>query len=76
MGADIASRQQEAIRQTMQLELPLAMGQASEKIYVQMDGTGLPMVAKETVGRKGKGEDGRAHTRGQARLCLHPNHHG
>jgi hypothetical protein len=28
-----------------------------------MDGTGLPMVAKETEGRSGKGEDGRAHTR-------------
>jgi hypothetical protein len=28
-----------------------------------MDGTGVPMTAKETAGRDGKGEDGRARTR-------------
>ena len=31
--------------------------------YVAMDGTGAPMVPSETVGRPGKGPDGRAHTR-------------
>jgi len=36
-----------------------------------MDGTGVPMVSKELEGRKGKGSNGRAHTREvQARLCL------
>lgn len=33
------------------------------KIYVCMDGTGVPMVKKELVGRQGKGEDGKAKTR-------------
>jgi len=70
IGTDIAHRQQEAIRQTMQLELPVAVGQAIEKIYIQMDGTGLPMVARETEGRKGKGEDGRAHTREAKLGCV------
>jgi len=63
IGRDIARRPQEAIPQTRQLELPVAVGQPIPKMYVQMDGTGWPMVAKETEGRHGKGEDGRAHTR-------------
>jgi hypothetical protein len=38
--------------------------------YVQMDGTGLPMVARETEGRSGKAEDGRAHTREAKLGCV------
>lgn len=70
IGADIARRQQRTIQQTMQLELPVAVGQPIRKIYVQMDGTGLPMVAKETEGRSGKGADGRAHTREAKLGCV------
>jgi len=33
------------------------------KMYVCIDGTGVPVVKKETAGRKGKGEDGQAKTR-------------
>ena len=33
------------------------------KMYVCMDGTGVPVVKKETAGRRGKGEDGQAKTR-------------
>jgi len=33
------------------------------KMYVCMDGTGVPVVKKETAGRQGKGEDGQAKTR-------------
>jgi hypothetical protein len=70
IGADIARRQQETIQQAMQLELPVAVGEPIPKIYVQMDGTGLPMVAKETAGRSGKGADGRAHTREAKLGCV------
>ena len=70
IGADIARRQQEAIQRTMQLELPVAVGQSIRTMYVQMDGTGLPMVAKETQGRAGKGDDGRAHTREAKLGCV------
>jgi hypothetical protein len=70
IGADIARCQQEAIQQTMQLDLPVAVGQAIRTMYVEMDGTGLPMVAKETQGRSGKGEDGRAHTREAKLGCV------
>jgi len=41
----------------------LPVGDTPEKLYVAMDGTGIPMVAGELVGRKGKGEDGKARTR-------------
>ena len=47
IGADIARRLQETIQQAMQLKLPVAVGQPIQKMYVQMDGTGLPMVAKD-----------------------------
>ena len=33
------------------------------RMYVCMDGTGVPVVKKETAGRKGKSEDGQAKTR-------------
>jgi hypothetical protein len=72
IGTDIARRQQEAIRQTMQLELPVAVGQAMQKIYIPMDGTGLPMVARETAGRTGKGQDGPAHPREAKLDCVFP----
>jgi hypothetical protein len=70
IGADIARHQQETIQQAMQMALPVAVGEPIQKIYVQMDGTGLPMVAKETEGRSGKGADGRAHTREAKLGCV------
>jgi hypothetical protein len=36
---------------------------AVPKMYIAIDGTGVPVVKSETVGRKGKGEDGNAKTR-------------
>jgi hypothetical protein len=38
-------------------------GPLPDKLYVAIDGTGVPMVAAETAGRSGKGEDGKARTR-------------
>lgn len=37
--------------------------QSVPKIYVCLDGTGVPMVKKELLGRQGKAEDGQAKTR-------------
>jgi len=34
-----------------------------EKAYFGVDGTGIPVVVSETIGRKGKGKDGKARTR-------------
>ena len=40
------------------------------RMYVCMDGTGVPVVKKETAGRKGKGEDGQARTREAKLGCV------
>ncbi len=39
-------------------------------LYICMDGTGVPMVGRELIGRKGKGDDGRAHTREAKLGCV------
>ena len=62
IGADIASIEQEKIKSAMQLNLPI-IGEPIPILYVQMDGTGVPVVKKETVGRKGKTDGQPAHTR-------------
>jgi hypothetical protein len=38
--------------------------------YVSFDGTGAPMVKRETAGRRGKGESGQAHTREVKLGCI------
>ena len=43
--------------------VPLPPSPLPGKLYAAIDGTGVPMTAKETAGREGKGEDGRARTR-------------
>jgi hypothetical protein len=42
---------------------PLPPAPLPDKLYAVIDGTGVPMTARETAGRDGKGEDGRARTR-------------
>jgi hypothetical protein len=63
IGADIAQREQAEIQKALQLELPVVVGEPMRILYVQMDGTGVPVVKKETVGRQGKSEGQPAHTR-------------
>ena len=41
-----------------------------EEMYVLMDGTGLPVVKKETKNRKGKGDNGQAKTREAKLGCV------
>ena len=43
--------------------VPLPPSPLPDKLYACIDGTGVPMTARETAGRDGKGEDGRARTR-------------
>ena len=40
--------------------VPLPPSPLPDKLYAAIDGTGVPVTAKETAGRDGKGEDGRA----------------
>jgi hypothetical protein len=45
-------------------------GPAPDMLYIAVDGTGVPVVAAETEGRKGKAEDGKARTREVKLACL------
>ncbi len=63
IGENIAAREQEQIKRAMQLDLPMVVGEPVPILYVQMDGTGVPVVKKETLGRKGKTDGQPAHTR-------------
>ncbi|MCP4968721.1 MAG: ISKra4 family transposase, partial [bacterium] len=63
VGEDIAAREQQEIQRAMQLDLPMVVGEPVPILYVQMDGTGVPVVRKETAGRTGKKEGEPAHTR-------------
>src|SRR6202162_1540392 len=63
IGGDIAQREQAEIQKALQLDLPAIAGEPIPILYVQMDGTGVPVVKKETVGRQGKADGQPAHTR-------------
>jgi hypothetical protein len=70
IGADIAAREQEEIHRAVQLDLPIVMGKPIPVVYIQLDGTGVPVVKKETVGRAGKTEGQPAHTREAKLGCV------
>jgi len=63
IGEAIAHGEQVEIQRAVQLDLPVIVGKPVPILYVQMDGTGVPVVKKETVGRKGKTDGQPAHTR-------------
>jgi hypothetical protein len=70
IGAGIAAREQREIRKAVQLDLPVIVGEPIPILYVQMDGTGVPVVKKETEGRKGKNDGQPAHTREAKLGCV------
>jgi uncharacterized protein UPF0236 len=63
IGANIAADEQVVIQRAIQLDLPIVVGEPIPVLYVQLDGTGIPVVKKETLGRKGKTDGLPAHTR-------------
>lgn len=63
IGADIAGRQEVEIRRVLQLEFPEILSPKVPVFYLEMDGTGVPVVAAETEGRTGKVEGQPARTR-------------
>jgi hypothetical protein len=70
IGEDIAGREQAEIQRAMQLDLPMIVGEPIPVLYIQVDGTGIPVVKKETVGRQGKTEGQPAHTREAKLGCV------
>lgn len=63
VGRDIKRQEQRERQEALQLNLPAVAGEPIPIVYVQMDGTGVPVVKKETVGRSGKIAGQPAHTR-------------
>jgi len=70
IGADIAQSEQAEIQRAIQLDLPVIVGEPIPILYVQMDGTGVPVVNKETEGRRGKTDGQPAHTREAKLGCV------
>jgi hypothetical protein len=63
IGGDIAQGEQAEVDRAMQLDLPMVAGERIPILYAQLDGTGVPVVGKETEGRAGKVDGQPAHTR-------------
>lgn len=63
IGSDIEACERETQQCAMQLNLPLVGGRPIPVLYIEMDGTGIPVVAAETEGRAGKVEGQPPHTR-------------
>ena len=70
IGEDIAAREQTQIQRAVRLDFPMIVGEPVPILYVQMDATGIPVVKKETVGRRGKTEGQPAHTREAKLGCV------
>jgi hypothetical protein len=63
IGNDIVRREQDKRNRVVQLEFPDILGDAVPVMYIEMDGTQLPMVRAELVGRVGRCQGQPAHTR-------------
>jgi len=63
IGAGIEASEQDEIRRAKQLELPDVCAPQAPFFYIEMDGTGVPVVKAETEGRAGKVEGQPARTR-------------
>jgi len=63
IGCDIEACEQAEIRRAKQLELPEVCVPSVPVLYIEMDGTGVPVVKPETEGRSGKVEGQPAHAR-------------
>ena len=70
VGAGIAAQERVEIQRAVQLDLPIVIGEPIPILYVQMDGTGIPVVKKETAGRQGKIDGQPAHTREAKLGCV------
>jgi hypothetical protein len=68
-AARAISAEADAIRARQVVLLPPA-GPLPDKLYIAVDGTGVPVVAREAEGRRGKADDGKARTREIKMACL------
>jgi hypothetical protein len=63
IGGDIEACEQVEMGRAKQLELPEVCAPAAPLLYIEMDGTGVPVVKADTEGRAGKVDGQPAHTR-------------
>jgi len=70
IGQDILEHQQQQIRRAKQLDLPVLAGPRIPILYIQIDGTGVPVTIAETQGRQGKQPGQAARTREAKLGCV------
>jgi hypothetical protein len=70
IGTDIAGREQAKRDRVVQLEFPDILGVTVPVLYVEMDGTQLPMVRTELEGRAGRTQGQPARTREAKLGCV------
>jgi hypothetical protein len=70
IGEHIERRQQQELNRAVQLELAIPIGPRIPLLYVEMDGSGVPVVRKESEGRQGKQDGQPAHTREAKLGCV------
>jgi hypothetical protein len=62
VGRDIASKESESVEAAMNGQT-IDTSESPSTLYIATDGTGVPVLRKETEGRKGKAADGIARSR-------------
>lgn len=70
IGADIVRREDSEVQHAIQLDLPEIQITDIPIMYVEIDGTGVPVVTAETEGRVGKGDGEAARTREAKLGCV------
>jgi hypothetical protein len=70
VGTDIARREQDKVNHALQLELPQILGSPVPVMYIELDGTQVPMVRAELKGRAGRIEGQPARTREVKLGCI------
>jgi hypothetical protein len=72
IGEEIEEKKQREIKGVMGGTIRFMEGAEEERgtMYVLMDGTGVPVVGRETAGRRGRGGDGKARTREAKLGCV------
>jgi hypothetical protein len=70
LGLEIEQQNQQEQKQILAGKVVCFRGPQIPKLYVAIDGSGVPVVARETEGRKGKDPTGRAKTREAKLGCV------
>jgi len=70
IGQDVERCEQRELKRAWQLNLAIPIGPRIPILYVEMDGTGVPVVRKESEGRPGKQDGELAHTQEAKLGCI------